>query len=389
MMQQTSISDWKAGDSRSLDHTFSAAELQAFAQLIGDINPLHVDRAYAERTAAGGPVVHGMLAAAFVSTLIGMQIPGPGALWNSFQINWRRMIRIGDTLRLEARVTAVHEGSSTLDLDIRGVCNNEVYLDGKARVMIMPQSEVSTAAELAGKRILVTGASGVLGSSVCRSLAEAGAELILWGRDAARLDELKSTLDVPATCHSVELLDPAAIESALAQVLSAGPVYGFIHAAAAPIAPSAVDNAGNHAQLAMHWAVSVAAFNQIAQRVVEGMQNSGVIIAILSDTILDTPVPKTSAYVAAKLAAWGLVRAYASELGQKGVRCNAISPSLMDTPYTRDTPIRMKQVKAASNPMRRLCRPEDVANAVVYLAGSGAGFINGVNLPVTGGASMP
>jgi 3-oxoacyl-[acyl-carrier protein] reductase len=388
MNQPKQISDWKIGDSRSLIHTFSAEELHAFARLIGDMNPLHVDRAYAERTAAGGPVVHGMLAASFISTLIGVHIPGPGALWNSFQINWRKMIRIGDTLRLEAHVTAVHTGSSTLDLEIRGYCNEEVYLDGKARVMIMSESKIGKAAGLSGKRILVTGASGVLGSTICQTLAAAGAHLVLWGRDATRLNELKSRLGEPATCEVADLLDPASIEAALEKTLASGPIYGFIHAAAAPIVYSTIDDPQNQVQLGLHWSVSVAALNQIAQRVAAGMHDSGVIVAVLADAILETPAPKTSAYVAAKLAALGLVRAYAAELGVKGVRCNAVSPGMMDTPYTRDMPVRIKQVKAASNPMRRLCHPEDVANAVLYLAGDSSGFINGVNLPVTGGSSM-
>ena len=119
------------------------------------------------------------------------------------------------------------------------------------------------------------------------------------------------------------------------------------------------------------------------------MHDGGVIIAVLSQAMLDVPPPKLSAYVSAKLATWGLVRAYAAELGPKGVRCNAVSPGMMDTPYTREMPVRVKQVEAASNPSRRLCRPEDVADAILYLASSRAGFVNGVNLPVTGGARMP
>lgn len=389
MTRQSQISDWKTGDSRSLVHTFSAEELQAFARLTGDLNPLHVDRAYAERTAAGGQVVHGMLAASFISTLIGIHIPGPGALWNSFQINWRKMVRIGDTLHLEARVTAVHTATSTLDLEICGTCNSEVYLDGKARVMIMSNSDSGKPMELTGKRVLVTGASGVLGNSICEAFADAGADLVLWGRDQIRLTELKAKLGERATYQVVDLLDSSAIEAALAQTLSSGPVYGFIHVAAAPLVFSAVNDTDNHAQLKLHWAVGVAAFNQISQRVTSAMHGGGVIIAVLSQAMLDVPPPKLSAYVSAKLATWGLVRAYAAELGPKGIRCNAVSPGMMDTPYTREMPVRVKQVEAASNPSRRLCLPQDVADAVLYLAGSHAGFVNGVNLPVTGGARMP
>src|SRR4051812_43826079 len=112
---------WKVGDSRSLTHTFTHDELRAFANLTGDDNPLHVDPEFAARSSAGGQVVHGMLAASFVSTLIGVHIPGNGALWNAFEVNWRKMIRIGDTLRFTARVTAVQVATRTLDMEISAV----------------------------------------------------------------------------------------------------------------------------------------------------------------------------------------------------------------------------------------------------------------------------
>jgi len=62
---------------------------------------------------------------------------------------------------------------------------------------------------------------------------------------------------------------------------------------------------------------------------------------------------------------------------------------MMETPYIRDMPVRAKQVEAASNPMRRLCTVEDVAGVVKFLAGPEAVYINGANLPVTGGSKMP
>ena len=123
---------WEVGDSRAVTHRFSPEELEAFAKLTGDINPLHSDSDFANRSAAGGPVVHGMLAASFVSTLIGVHIPGRGALWNSFEINWRKLIRVGDTLRFEARVSAVRAATRTLDLEITGVNvkSGEIHLEG-------------------------------------------------------------------------------------------------------------------------------------------------------------------------------------------------------------------------------------------------------------------
>lgn len=383
---------WRVGDSRSITHTFTLHELDAFAKLTGDINPLHVDTDFANRSAAGGQVVHGMLAASFVSTLIGVHIPGRGALWNSFQVSWRKIIRIGDTLRFEARVCAIQTAVRSLDLEITGVneSTGEVYLEGKARVMIMDEPKEIKTFALAGKRVLVTGASGAVGGAICKTLAAAGCQLVLWGRDTDRLRQLSQTLgEHTASFHVVDLLDDQMIAAGLGHLLREGGIDGVVHAAAAPLNIAGIDSELNHQVLLDHLQVEVMALETITRTLVENIKPGGFIIAVLTQAILDAPPPKMSAYVTAKMAAWGLVRAMAVELGPKGIRCNAVSPNMIDTPYVKDMPLRTKQVEAASNPMRRLCSVDDVAYAVEFLAGPQAAYINGINLPVSGGARMP
>lgn len=383
---------WQVGDSRTITHTFTRQELETFAELTGDINPLHVNADFANRSAAGGQVVHGMLAAAFVSTLIGVHIPGRGALWNSFQVDWRKIIRIGDTLRFEARVSAVQAAMRSLDLEITGVdtLSGEVCLEGKARVMMMNERKEIKPSVLAGKRVLVTGASGAVGGAICRALAEAGCRLVMWGRNVDRLQQSAQALgECVISVHAVDLLDEQNIGAGLEQLMREGGVDGFVHAAAAPLNLTGIDDALNHQHLREHLQIDLLAFQQIAQKLVANMKPEGFVITVLTQAILDVPPSKMSAYVAAKMGAWGLVRAMAVELGPKGIRCNAVSPNMIETPYVKDIPLRVKQVEAASNPMRRLCNVEDVANAVQFLAGPQAAYINGVNLPVSGGARMP
>ena len=100
---------WKVGDKKKIEHTFTKEDIRVFSELTGDFNPIHMDLNYAERTPTGGLVVHGMLVASFISTLIGMHMPGKGALWNSFQIEWKKIIRIGDTIEFNAEIIKVQK----------------------------------------------------------------------------------------------------------------------------------------------------------------------------------------------------------------------------------------------------------------------------------------
>ena len=69
------------GDRAEVRHTIEAANLDTFASLTGDDNPLHMDEQYAATTPMRQRVVHGMLTASFISTIIGTKLPGTGSLW--------------------------------------------------------------------------------------------------------------------------------------------------------------------------------------------------------------------------------------------------------------------------------------------------------------------
>jgi 3-oxoacyl-[acyl-carrier protein] reductase len=70
----------RVGEARTITRQITEADVRRFVEMTGDDNPLHVDRAYAEATSFRDIVVHGMLGASFISTVIGTELPGPGAL---------------------------------------------------------------------------------------------------------------------------------------------------------------------------------------------------------------------------------------------------------------------------------------------------------------------
>ena len=92
--------DIKVGDVFNFDDVVDEIKIKKFAEISGDYNPLHVDKNYAKKTKFKKTIVHGMLAASFFSTLVGMYCPGKRALYISQDIRFRQPISIGETVRI-------------------------------------------------------------------------------------------------------------------------------------------------------------------------------------------------------------------------------------------------------------------------------------------------
>jgi len=94
----TTYDDLKVGQKASLTKTITEEDLSHFIAITGDTNPLHVDKSFAEQTFFGQRIAHGMLSASLFSTLVGMHIPGIGAIYKSQTLEFLRPVFIGDTL---------------------------------------------------------------------------------------------------------------------------------------------------------------------------------------------------------------------------------------------------------------------------------------------------
>ncbi len=131
------------GDTASLVREVSERDIQLFGALSGDINPVHFDDEYAQGTMFKGRIVHGIWSVALFSTLLGMQLPGPGTIYLGQTSQFRRPIRVGDTIT--ATVTVATKDDDTKRVTLTCVCTNqdgtEVTL-GEATV-IAPSEKVS------------------------------------------------------------------------------------------------------------------------------------------------------------------------------------------------------------------------------------------------------
>jgi len=390
---------WKTGDRAELSHTISEADVDAFVKLSGDDNPLHVDEGYARETLAGGRVVHGMLTASYVSTLIGTKIPGRGALWNRFSVNWKKMVRLGDSLDFHAEVTDVHHERLSLLISVKR--GHEEVLTATADVELMSGTDSKESADVpaqldqtsptpniknteAKPAILITGASGSIGTHLVRRLLGNGdSRLILWGRRTEDLLKL-APAESGHRVQSVSLDEPSSIEDALFHLKNES-IKGIVHLAAPPLKALPASEASNQEDLDLHLQIGVRAFAKISQTLKPNMIEGCSLVALSTQYTLGMPPENTSAYVSAKCALEGYVRSLAVEWASQGIRSNLVAPSLINTPYARNLSPRMKMVEEARNPLKRLCHEDDVCDAIEHLLSPSSSFVNGSTLPLTGG----
>lgn len=97
------------GQTATLTHAFSQADVEAYAALSGDNNPVHVDAEYAAGTRFGRRIVHGMLAASLFSTILGTLLPGKGALYLGQELRFKKPIFPDDELVATVELTAIRE----------------------------------------------------------------------------------------------------------------------------------------------------------------------------------------------------------------------------------------------------------------------------------------
>jgi acyl dehydratase len=111
------IDDFAVGQSASFTKTFTDEDVRRFVEITGDTNPLHVDDAFAARTRFGRRVLHGMLSASILSTMVGMRLPGTGAIYRGQTLRFLRPAFVGDTLTAHFVVRSIDRERHLLEID--------------------------------------------------------------------------------------------------------------------------------------------------------------------------------------------------------------------------------------------------------------------------------
>jgi 3-hydroxybutyryl-CoA dehydratase len=137
-VQELYFEDLSEGQAAEVTRIADATTVEAFAALTGDHNPIHLDEAYARTTSFGRRVAHGMLGAAYISAVLGTKLPGPGAVYLTQSLKFRRPIHLGDSVTARVRVEKLDARRGFVTFATACEVNGKTVVDGEA-VVIVPR----------------------------------------------------------------------------------------------------------------------------------------------------------------------------------------------------------------------------------------------------------
>jgi len=385
------------GTKETLIHKILQTDIEKFVDLTGDDNKLHVDKEFASTTCFKKPVVHGMIGASFISTIIGTKLPGDGALWFSQTLEFLLPVRIGDVITVTAEVTKKYDRDKIIELNIE-ICNQnrQVVTRGISKVKVIEQDvpeldSISVARK--NKVALIVGGTGGIGRATCLQLSNDGFDLIIHYFSnksiAVSIQNEVAKLGRKAIIFQADISDEEKINELVDYgIRKYDRIDMFVNCAASAIPPIKV--------LDLIWSDFLHQLNlnikvnlQIIKKILPSMiaNRYGKIVTI-STVYTDKPNLNLIHYTTAKAALEGFTKSLALELAPKGIYVNMVSPSVISTELTSDIPEKVKLITIAQTPLRRLATPEDVAGAISFLASDKSNFMSGETIRLNGGQIM-
>lgn len=117
LLENYPINELVVGQSASYSKTLTEQDVILFAACSGDVNPVHLDKAYATTTPFGEPIGHGMWTGALVSAAIATRLPGPGSVYRSQSLSFKHPVKIGDTVTVTLTVSEIKERVKLVTLE--------------------------------------------------------------------------------------------------------------------------------------------------------------------------------------------------------------------------------------------------------------------------------
>ena len=337
-MDDRTIESLSVGDYCVLKRTFSKKDFNEFRKLSGDSNPLHHDRAYAEKTSFGSCIVPLFLAASQFSAIAGEYLPGHRSLIMRNNLVARGPIFYDEEITFSAQIVSKSVPLQSIELRILGFVEREaitVVLEGEmlVKVRVDPSSVEATRqtqGEVHSKHrdtVVIVGATSEIGESVAKRYAKEDRDLVLvYFSDQSKASRLKKDL---SSITNVSIKKFSSLRKSKFLTLQnqgwSGDLDTVVYALSSPLGAS----------LGEMMESNYVALREITEAVLPGMlaRQRGRIISIGSGAIVN-PVSGLDDYVAAKTAAAGYLQGIGKEFGPYGITTTVFSPDAMRTTFS-------------------------------------------------------
>lgn len=385
------------GMKETLSHSITQSDIEKFVNLTGDDNKLHVDSEYASKTVFKKPVVHGMIGASFISTIIGTKLPGDGALWFSQTLEFLLPVRIGDVITVVAEVIKKHDRDRIIELKIEILNQNrQIVTRGVSKVKIVEQQvsiKDDTLKENKTKTALILGGTGGIGKAACIQLAKDGFNIAIHYNSnkskASSIQDEVIKLGRKAIIFQADISSEEKINELVDySIRKLGKIDVFVNCAATAIPPIKVFDllwSDFVHQLELNIKTNLLVIKRVLPSMIANKYGKIITIGTIYS---DKPNINLAHYTTAKSALEGFTKSLALEFAPKGIYVNMVSPSVISTELTADIPEKIKLITASQTPLRRLATTEDVAGSISFLAGDKSNFLSGENIRLNGGQVM-
>lgn len=244
---------------------------------------------------------------------------------------------------------------------------------------------------MSDNHILIIGASSAIGCEIIRQIADDSIVIIAhYNSGKQRLDELSSQVKAKIIPIQADLESEAGIAVLIEEVSLLCDAPCKIVFLAAPrltmvrFKDLTWSDFKHHADMQLQTAVML--LGKFLPKMAKA--EYGRVVFMLSSVTLGVPPSNMSHYVVAKYALLGMMKSLAAEYANRRITVNAVSPSMIETGFLGYIPEKIVELAAQQHPLKRNATPADIAPVVKLLLSDAAGYLTGVNIPVTGGTQF-
>ena len=236
--------------------------------------------------------------------------------------------------------------------------------------------------DLSGRVALITGATGGIGGAIARKMKEAGATVVVSGRNTAKMDTEFGDEYIKIPCDLAA--DGGAVELVMNTIDKCGKIDILINNAGITRDTLLMRMSDEQFDDVINTNLR-SCFKMCRAAIMPMMKNRFGRIINMASIIGAIGGPGQANYAASKGGMIAMTKSIAAEVASRGITANAIAPGFIKTPMTDVLPEELKKTYLAQIPAGRFGEPEDIANACVFLASDEASYINGQTLHINGG----